>query len=734
MKHDKHSKKSKKELETLETVHIEAMQRYEASYAAERGQRDEALEDMRFAFVAGAQWDDIDSNSRKDRPRFEINKIASPINQTIGEQRQNRISMKARPTKGAATAETANLYSGLIRNIEQSSRFKDVKDNAFKEIVSGGIGAWCLTVGYADDNSFEQEIQLKTIRSAATSVFYDPSATDELKQDANWIMVTEDIDRGRFRKLYPNAVISDLSSQSNAGYTSQWQSRNTVRIADYWVKEPYELDISLMSNGEVIEHTDKNVNKLAELEAMGITIVKTRTRAANKVVHYKISASGVIDGPHAWAGSMIPVIPIFGYNLWINGQHFYRGMVRMAKDPQRVYNYATSQAIETSALTPKDPYWVTPKQVQGHESQMRTFNVTNNPFMLYNPDPDNPGIPQRGGAPAVQQALIMQVQQADLDVQSTVSTYNPTPQNAQTDKSGRAILAIQRNTNTGTHELVDNLTKAVEYTGQILIDLIPKIYDTERAINILGDDGTSESVTINKQTQLAQDESNNDLSVGNYDVVSTAGPSYATKRSETLNLLTKLAESNPTFAAVSPDLIAQSVDFDQSAELTKRIRKQMLQQGLVDPNDEELAELQQQQQPQPSAVDQINFKMLQLQLEQQAALVDNLDMQNRKIQADLEHKISQTQQNLTNVIKVKTEINKNLDEQGIEGQMPIEPLELKARHRNLELLNDNIEMTMADVEKLEEIGEQSPQNLEPPEQFEPAEANEDSQEQNLPEQ
>jgi len=715
-------KQSASDVDNLNKVHSEALKHYEASFAAERGQRDECLEDMRFVFVEGAQWDDIDKNSRKDRPRFEINKVAVPVNQAIGEQRQNRISIKVRPAKGAASTDMADVLSGLIRNIESESHFKEVKDNAFKEIVSGGIGAWCLSAGFEDD-SFDQTIQIKTIRSAASSVFYDPSSTEELKQDAKWIIVTEDVDRAYFRKRYPDATVSDLSSNTNSGYLSEWQTRDTVRIADYWVKEPCIKELALMTNGDIIELNEKTQKVIDELALQGNFIVKTRKKHSYKVVHYKINASGILDGPNEWAGSMIPVVPIFGYNVWINGQHYYRGMVRMAKDPQRVYNYATSQAIEVSALTPKDPYWVTPKQMEGLEGQMRTFNVNNNPFMFYNEDPLNPGPPKRGGAPSVQAALIQQVQQADMDVQATTGLYAPSLGEAQTDQRSRAILALQKQGNTSTHELVDNLAKAVEYTGQLLIDLIPKLYDTERQVSILGEDGSTQDIVLNQKVvdrQTGETVLINDVALGKYEVISSAGPSYATKRIETLNLLTKLAEANPAFATVSSDLIAQSVDFEQSAELTKRIRKQMLSQGIVDPTDEEIAEMESNQPQQPSAVDQINFKMLQLQLEQQAALVDNLEMQNKKIQADYEFKKAQTQVELTDVIKTKTIINKNLDDQGIAANMPIEAGELSARRKNMQLLNDNLEISLADVEKMEELSlpiVELPPEVLPPEHF-----------------
>jgi hypothetical protein len=691
--------KNKQELQELHTI---AMKRYEASFAAENDQRQKVLEDMRFVFVPGSQWDDKETKARRNRPRFEINKIAVPVNQAIGDQRQNRISVKVRAAKGQASKEIADVLSGLIRNIETASHFKDIKDIAFKEMVSGGMGAWCVTTGYADDQSFDQEIFLKSIRSAASSVYYDPSSTDELKRDANWIMVTEDIDKETFKARWPDATAGNLSAPGSNS-AQAWQTRDTVRIADYWTKVPCVVEIALMSDGKVIELTKESKMVLDELAEQGITVLKTRKKPTHKIVMYKISGSEILDGPKDWAGQYIPVVPIFGYNIWINGQHYYQGMVRAARDPQRVYNYATSQMIETSALSPKDPIWATAKQMKGHELQMANYNVSNTPFMLYNHDPDAPGAPQRTGAPALQTALVQQVQQADMDVQSTTGQFQPSIGDVQPGQSGRAILALQRQGNASTHELNDNLTKAVEYTSQILIDLIPRIYDTERQISILGDDGASGSIVIN---QTVRDETTGkdviitDLSLGKYDVVSTAGPSYATQRTEGLNFLTKLAETSPIFATIATDLMASSVDFPFAEELTHRIRKTMIANGTIEPNQEEAEQLSRTA-PQPSAVDQLNFKMLQLQVEQQAAIVDNLALQNEKIKADTIHKYAETQETLTDTIETKVNINTKLDKQGNPINMPIETGELSARAKNMAMINDAMEMTLKDAAQLE---------------------------------
>jgi len=686
----------------LDEIHKVAIKRYAASQQAERDERSKCLEDMQFVFVPGSQWDTLESANRKDRPRFEINKIRTPVNQVIGDERNNSISMKVRAAKGAASKEVADLFSGLIRNIENVSHFKDVKDTAFKEIVSGGFGAWAVTTSYSDEDSFDQEITIKAIKSAASSVFYDTAAQDELKRDAMWIMVTEDMDKELFRSKWPDKSMSDLTIQNTI--LSDWQSRDTVRIADYWLKVPIIKELAQMSDGSIIELNEKNKTVLDELQQQGVTVTKTRRKHCYKIVMYKISAGTVLEGPMEWAGSTIPVVPIFGYNVWINGNHYYQGMVRSAKDAQRVYNYATSQMIEVSALSPKDPYWVTAKQMKGNEASYINFNVTNSPFMTYTPDAAAPGIPARSGAPTLQQALVQQVQQADQDVQSVTGLYNPSlGQETGSEKSGRAILALQKQGNAATYELSDNLRKAVEYTGQILVDLIPKIYDTERQVSILDEVGASSPITINKtvtDTQTGQQVIVADLSKGKYSVVSASGPSYATQRTEGLNFLAKLSESNPMFAKVATDLMAQSVDFPFAEELTKRIRRSMINEGIVMPDEDELKELQENQK-QPTAVEQLNFKILQFQAEQQAAIVDNLETQNRKLQADIAHKYSQAQKQLTDVIETKADINKKLDELGNPIDMPIEEGEIIARSAVLRELNETLELTQEDVAQMQ---------------------------------
>jgi len=681
--------------EEMREVHLAAITRYDESFGAEREERADCVEDMRFAWVVGNQWSDLEAQARKERPRFEINRVIAPINQIIGEQRQNRISMKVLPAKGLASKAISDIYSGLLKNIENNSRFADVKDNAFKEMVTCGIGAWSVKVGF-EDEGFDQEIKLSTIRSAATSVYYDTAAVEENKQDAMWFIVTEDMPMSEFDYHYPGAAKSDLSQLDAQSYLAEWQQRDSIRVADYWVREPYTREIAQMSDGRIIEITDDSTKVFDELLEAGIEVVNTRKEMSYKVMHYKISAGQVLSGPHEWAGNKIPVVVVFGYNIWTSNQHYYQGMVRRAKDPQRILNYATSQAIETVALTPKDPYWVTPRQIKGHYAQMRNFNVTNAPFLTYNADPLAPGAPTRGGAPAVPEALIMQINQAAGDIEAVTGFYGASLGNDNgTDQSAQAILALQRKGNIGTHELTDNLVKAVQYTAEILIDLIPKVYDGERILDIISDDGQASPVTLNQtiiDRQSGQEVILNDLSIGKYSVVAKTGPSFETQRNETLRTLVELAKTNEVFARLSPDLIAKTLDFEGAEKLAERTRTEMINQGIEQLTEEEQMAAAQQPPEPPSPVELLQFIQLQLQTESMAANVDQIELVNSKLSADIVQSGAKTHSILTKTIAEKAEMNTKLAEGG-NIQMPIEEAELAARAANLRLINDTLEIS-----------------------------------------
>lgn len=697
--------------EDLKKIHKTAMKRSKEALDATRDMREQSLEDVRFAYVNGAQWDEDAKIRRKDKPQYEINKIAPAIRQVTGNQRQNTISMKVRPVRDGATEEIAEIYNGIIRNIENRSKFSNIINNAFKEVCSSGYGAWQITTGYANDQTFNQDVSIKSIRSAASSVIWDVSSTDENNRDANWCMVVADVPMSLFESKYPKAQKVSIENGQIKNYHSDWCNGNNVRIADYYVKEPINITLGELSDGRVIEINEEFEKVRDELALQNIFVERTRVKKSHTVMHYKISGAEVLELPKKWAGKEIPVVSVYGYNIWIEGKHYVKGMVRDAKDSQRIYNYGSSAKIEITALSKKDPFWMTKAQASGHERRLGEDKQ----IQFYNPDPNAPNPPTRTGAPAVQSALIEQVRQSDEDIKSTTGLFSPSLGDNPNQQSGRAILAQQRQGDTGTYELTDNLVKAVERSAEILVDIIPRIYDTERQERIFKEDGQTEEILLNQtiiDQQTGQKVMINDLSVGVYDVIASNGASYQTKRTEAVNVLTQLAAENPTMGQVVLDLIAKSLDFPFSEELTKRIRRAMLSQGVVDPNEKEKQEMQQNQPQEPSISEQLQLQEAQLQLQSLAADVDMKELELRLTEVKIQNEIAKTQKILNDSVKTKADINKSIAE-----TPPASPLftddEIAANQNNIDQFNEMfIDEEITNIQKeAPQIIEQEQENL-----------------------
>jgi len=618
----------------LQAIHKEALERFENVSTAEQDQREKAIEDAKFAHAEDGQWEEDAKEKRKDRPRYTLNRVAGALDQVNGDQRQNRTQIKVRPQTGG-NKEVAKIKMGLARSIENQSDAESIYDSAFDEVITSGYGGWRVLTQFTGDDSFEQEIVIAPVKSAASSLYFDNSSEKYDKRDALWAFYIKDIPQEAFSREFPDAAFNDFENPIYyTGTCNGWFRQNKVRIAEYWRVELVDAEIGLMSDGRVLNLTEEK-DVVDELASKGVTVLKTRQTKIRKVESYIMNGAEILQGPQEWAGKYIPLVPVYGRTYNIQGKEYIRGMVRIAKDPQRIYNYAASTAIETTALTPKDPYWVTPKQVLGHEDKYRSFNTMNSPFMLYNEDPDNPGPPKRTGSPTVQQALIEQRTQAAQDVYATTGIY-PTALGLNPGlQSGKAIIAQDKKGDRSTFVFSDNLHKSIKYTGDVLEDLMPRIYDTERVVTILNFDGTTEDVKVNAEginefNKTVIDEQTgkpvivNDLSAGKYETYVEAGAAYTTLREESAQQLIELAAASPRFEAMATDMIAKNLNVLEGEELTKRIRAAMIKEGTIQPTEEEIQELGLNQGPPEPSPEQI-------------ALLENLQMQTAEIMAKIEN-------------------------------------------------------------------------------------------------
>jgi hypothetical protein len=557
--------------------------------------------------------------------------------------------------------KTAKTLTGLIRSIERGSNAANAYNNAVTEQYTCGFGGWRIITEWMDE-SFDQEIFIKPILSARTALTYDPSAEEYDKSDALYAFVEIWMLKEAYRRKYPDYPVVDMPDDSYAAPSKDWIRSDSVRIVEYWYKVPYERTIALLSDGRVVDAEEDG----AVLDDMDAQVVRTRKVESHKVYRAVMNGNSILEDSELWAGKYIPLIPLYGRVAWLEGRQYIRGLVRKAKDAQRIYNYARSSAVEAVAGTPRSTIWLTPEQAKGHVRELNSSPATNPPYMLYNPDP-RPGVanpPQRMAAIPLQPALIQEIEQSTADIHATTGIEPASLGDVPKVKSGKAIEAETRQGDRGLSVFSDNLKQSYRYMGKVLVDLIPRIYDTRRVVKILGPDEVYEDVTLNDpqvngiNEPVVDEETGkvvlvNDLSQGSYGVTVTTGPRFATKKEETVSQLIALAKDSEVVQELGLDLIVSNMDINQGEELTERIRRWMIKAGTVEPTDEERKEMGLDRPQPPDPMQEALINNLRAQTETEQVKGRKLISEARNKDADTQQKTFETQET---VVKAYSEL------------------------------------------------------------------------------
>ena len=570
--------------------------RFQMAMSAYSESREDELDDLRF--MAGSpdnQWQwpadvlatrgSVQGQTINARPCLTINKLPQHVKQVTNEQRQNRPSGKVIPADDKGDVEVAEIFEGMVRHIEYMSDSDVVYDTACENQVTYGEGYFRILTEYCYDNSFDQDLRLGRIRNAF-SVYMDPMIQDPAGQDAEWCFISQDIEKDEYERQFPNAapITSIMSQGVGDDSLSQWINENTIRIVEYFYYTHTPTKLNLYSGNQAF-YADSPEDK--QMRQHGLKPIKSRTVDVKKVMWMKSNGYEVLQ-EQEWAGKWIPVIRVIGNEFEVDGRIYVSGLVRNAKDAQRMYNYWVSQEAEMLALAPKAPFIGYGGQFEGYENQWKTANTTNWPYLEVNPDvTDGMGatlpLPQRAPPPLAQTGLIQAKMGASDDIKSTTGQYDSSLGATSNERSGKAILAREKQGDVGTYHYGDNLTKAIRFATRQLIDLIPKIYDTERIARIVGVDGEVSMAKINPDQPEAVKkivdqqgiviEKVYNPSVGVYDVVATTGPGYMTKRQEAMDAMGQILQGNPELWKVAGDLFVKNMDWPGAQELSERLAK-----------------------------------------------------------------------------------------------------------------------------------------------------------------
>jgi hypothetical protein len=633
----------KKKDEELVSV---ARKRLAAAMSATSESRNNELDDLRFAAgspdnqwqwpndVLGSRGVTSQGESLGARPCLTINKLPQHIKQVTNDQRQNRPSGKVIPADSNADVEMAEIFNGMVRHIEYISDADVAYDTACENQVTFGEGYIRILTEYVDDAGFEQEILIRRVRNSF-SVYMDPMIQDPCGADAKWCFITEDITKDEYEVQYPDAqpISTLLSLGTGDRNDTPWIGDETIRIAEYFYYETTPETLNLYPGGQTaFKGTPEDKALALEYGAP----VRSRRSEKKQIKWCKTNGYEILESSD-WPGKCIPVVRVIGNEFEVDGRLYVSGIVRNAKDAQRMYNYWASQEAEMLALAPKAPFIGYGGQFEGYENQWKTANTKNWPYLEVNPEvtDGNGGVlplPQRAQPPMAQHGLIAAKQGASEDIKETTGQYNASLGMASNERSGKAILARQHEGDKSTYHYVDNLARAVRYVTRQLVDLIPKIYDTARIARVLGEDGESKMVKIDPeqpaavtkqidQTGIVIDRIYNP-NVGKYDVMVVTGPGYATKRLEALESMATLLQGNPELWGVAGDLFVKNMDWPGAQELSKRLAKTIDPKLMGDENPE-MQKAQQQMQE------------MQQQLQQSMGMIKNFDTSLEKRELDL---------------------------------------------------------------------------------------------------
>lgn len=634
---------------------IAARKDYELCRDAWHENQEHARLDLRFARL-GEQWptEIEEQRKREKRPCLTFNKMPAFIRQVVNDARQNKPSVKVHPQDSGADKRVAEIYDGLIRNIETASDADVATDTAIEHAVGQGFGFWRYNLAYACDDAFEKDIVCERVANPFT-IYGDPRSTAADSSDWNVAFVITTLTKDEFERDYPDAECTDWDHDFRD--CPDWIDGDDVTIAEYWTREKTKDEIVALSDGTVEKVKDVEA-RAKELGAAGIKVVgKPREVEGYKVTQRLMSGAEVLKTVD-WAGKYIPIVPVYGDEVIDEtGKRHFRSLIRDAKSAQEMFNYWRTTTTELVALAPKAP-WIGEEGSFDADPNWDTANSVSHSKLEFTKGRQPPQRQPFAGVPAgaLQEAL-----NAADDMKSIIGIYDASLGARSNETSGRAIMARQREGDVSTFHFIDNLSRAIRHGGRILLDLIPKVYTTERMVRVLGEDLTATTVQVAPTGQAVTEQANEagqivghifDLTAGKYDLTVSSGPSYTSRRDEASQEMQTMMQADPLIVPLIGDLWVEQQDWPMADKIAERLKNMVPPQALgqqgqqIPPHVQEMIgqgqqmlqqqgqQLQQlQQQLQAAQMDSAN-KARELDIKEQELRIKGFEAETDRIQAE----------------------------------------------------------------------------------------------------
>lgn len=542
----------------------------------DNGNRVEAVADLQF--LAGDQWPENIKRMRtlEKRPCLTFNRLPTYLHQVTNDQRQDQVGIQVHPVGNGADKEGAEIYQGMIRRIEDVSNADTAYDTAVNSAAAIGFGFWRLITDYESPTSFNQVIKFQRLRDAL-KVYFDPGSVEADGSDAKQCVIVSDMHKEEFKRKYPgklemcNTSAMALGSQIQPG----WMTDTMVRVVEYYYFECKEATLYLLGDGTTT----------TEEPPEGVIVKDTRRTSIPQLKWCKACAGAILDRTDIMC-KWIPVFPVWGDEIDIQGKVIRKGIIRDAKDPAQMYNFWMTSATEEVSLRPKTPFIGAEGQFEGHEKKWGQANSQSFAYLEYKPVELN-GImappPQRSPMADVPVGMIQMAMHAADNIKAVTGLFDSSLGARSNATSGIQEREQQRQGDMANFHFIDNLRRSMRHCGRCLVDMIPHYYDAARVVEVMRENGDVEPMAIN---QPAMDEAGqpiidpvtkvqkilNDVTIGTYGVTFDAGPSFATQREEATASMIELGGKWPKVLDVAGDVMVENMDWPGAEKIARRLK------------------------------------------------------------------------------------------------------------------------------------------------------------------
>lgn len=534
-------------------------------------------------FVHGEQWTDIekDEHKRLKKPTFTMNKVYPYVKQLIGEQRQNTPALEVRAMEENVPQNDVDVRSGMIRYIAYNSKSDVVYQTAFGCGLKGGFGAFRITTDYENHDSFNLVIKYEKIQDPLTC-FWDVNANDPNKEDGTFCGIYKTVDKEYFQALYPDVDVATLHDNAlttpfASPYFSWMPDKDSINIVEFYEKQFFTKKLLLLSNGETIEESDfdeykkgyKLKNETSGVFMPQLEVEKTREAEDYKIMCYKVSGDEVLEETE-WPSRSLPILFVPGDIAYFENKENTISFVRYAKDAQKFLNYLKTDMAFAIMTSHTSLFLGSPENIPDNEAALRAWQnpAVKQGILIANPDRFG-NLPTKLPPNELSQSESQQYHVAEQDIQSILGMYEAVKGMQGNEISGVAVANKVRQGNLTNFVYYDNLNRAIEHAGRVVLEMLPRVYDSDRVVGVTDKIGNGGVARINNEVD---GKVQNDLSKGNYQVEIRAGASFGMQKQEQFANVMQLVQAVPGYGQVTVDKLAALLDVENTSEFVERAK------------------------------------------------------------------------------------------------------------------------------------------------------------------